>query len=75
MKLFAFAAIALLMLSFGCTRMAKTFEDASFCEGNDEDTLKDLCFYDVAKQNNDSAVCGDISNSTLRDMCKNETKG
>jgi hypothetical protein len=73
-KIISVAFVLLLLFSFGCTRVATTVEESSFCEGNDNDTEKDLCYFDVAKQTNDSTLCVDIADSALSEKCKAEVK-
>jgi len=73
MRHLGFVVFALLALStFGCTKIAKTMEIASFCEGNSNVTERDICFFDVAKETNDTTVCTDIENESLRNRCKAE---
>jgi hypothetical protein len=75
LKAFVSLMFFLLLLStYGCTKVAKTMEEASFCEGVDNQTEQDSCFFDVAKQTNDSAVCADITNVSFKEECMNETK-
>jgi hypothetical protein len=75
MKLFALFAFVLLVCSFGCTRIAKTVNEPSFCEGNDNDTEKDNCFYVLAKQTNDSTACTEIVDVAIKANCTAEISG
>ena len=68
------AFLALAFMAFGCTRIAKSTEEPSFCEGNDNDTERDICYFDLAKQTNDSSACADITNASFKEECANATK-
>ncbi|MFH1470765.1 MAG: hypothetical protein ABIF01_03385 [Candidatus Micrarchaeota archaeon] len=73
MRNLGFVVFALLALTtLGCTKIAKTMEIASFCEGNSNVTERDICFFDVAKETNDTTVCADIEGENLRNQCKAE---
>ncbi|MFH0817057.1 MAG: hypothetical protein V1909_00310 [Candidatus Micrarchaeota archaeon] len=75
LKAFVSLAFLLLILStFGCTKVAKTMEEASFCEGVDNQTEHDNCVFDVAKSTNDSTACADIINTSFKEECINGTK-
>ena len=75
MKMMATIAFLLLAVSiFGCARVAKTAEDSTPCEFIDNQTEQDACFFDVAKQANDTAVCADINDTLMKEKCNKETK-